>query len=54
LSIKNQYDVPLFPSPYFQVAGISIGHSYDQMPFVKTLFKRLSTRMNEIPAASLK
>ena len=32
------------------VAGISSGHHYDQMPFVKTLFKRLSSRMQEIKA----
>ncbi len=30
------------------VAGISVGHHYDQMPFIKTLFKRLSTRMQEM------
>ena len=33
------------------VAGISAGHHYDQMPFVRTLFKRLSSRMKEIQAA---
>jgi len=32
------------------VAGISVGHHYDQMPFVRTLFKRLSSRMKEIQA----
>ena len=32
------------------VAGISAGHHYDQMPFVRTLFKRLSTKMKEIQA----
>ncbi|MCX5903384.1 MAG: hypothetical protein NTV89_07910 [Proteobacteria bacterium] len=34
-----------------EVAGISVGHEYDQTPFVRTLFKRLSSRMKEIQAA---
>ena len=33
------------------VAGITAGYNYDQMPFVRTLFKRLSSRMKEIEAA---
>ena len=31
-----------------QVRGISIGQTYDDMPFIKTLFKRISTKMPEI------
>jgi hypothetical protein len=30
------------------VPGISVGHHYDQMPFIRTLFTRLGTRMQEI------
>ena len=30
------------------VFGISAGYNYDQMPFVRTLFKRLSSRLQEI------
>jgi len=33
------------------VAGITAGYNYDQMPFVRTLFKRLSSRIREIAAA---
>lgn len=33
------------------VAGISSGYHYDQMPFVRTLFKRLASRMQEIQGA---
>jgi hypothetical protein len=36
-----------------EVAGISVGHQYDQMPFIRTLFKRLATRIKEIEAAQM-
>jgi hypothetical protein len=35
-----------------QVRGISIGHTYDQLPFIKTLVKRLMTKVAEIPAGN--
>jgi len=33
------------------VAGITAGYDYEQMPFIRTLFKRLSSRLKEIQAA---
>ena len=35
-----------------QVSGISQGHHYDQMPFIKTLFTRMMTKIDELPAAN--
>ena len=33
-----------------QVRGITIGHTYDQMPFIKTLLQRLGSRLAGLPA----
>jgi len=33
-----------------EVAGITAGYNYEQMPFVRTLFKRLASRIKEIQA----
>jgi hypothetical protein len=35
-----------------QVRGISIGHTYDQLPFIKTFFKRMMTKIQELPGNS--